>query len=485
MDVSASPAGQAGVRSGNPPSGTAGRDPGRAGRLPSWRSLPLFWRTFLLIAALSFASLAAWLPSVRMFEREPRAQRIAQQVVSIVHLTRSALVYSDPDRRRGLLLDLADHEGVRVVPLEPGDQVQPLPDIAMAEMVTRDVRRLLGEDTRLAAKVDGVPGLWVSFSIDDDAYWVYINRDLLARGIGREWITWAVISSVLSLAVAAVLARVVTRPLGALSRAANELGRGQPPPPLPEERGPPEIRAVNRNFNRMVADLERLARDRSTLLAGVSHDLRTPLTRLRLELELAALPEPARDAMIGDLEQMDAVLHQFLDYARPAPARDAIPVDLAALTEEALQRSRLDHAAATVIARPPGGALHLAGNRTELGRAIDNLLANADRYGRDADGTLRLQVELRREAGEALLCIRDQGPGIAPGEVERLLRPFERGEVARSGAAGAGLGLAIVARIARHHGGRLELLAAEGGGLRAQLRLPLAPDRDPGAMPGA
>ena len=263
------------------------------------RSPPLFWRTFLLILLLIAASMAAWVPTVRVFEREPRARQIAQQVASIVNTTRSALVYSDPGRRRDLLADLAENEGIRVVPLEPGDQVMALPDNALVGLVTRNIRTKLGTATRLAGQVNGVPGVWVSFSIEDDAYWAFIDRDILAGEVGREWVAWAALAALISLLVAVAIARIVNRPLAELSSAAAELGAGRTPRSLPD-RGPPEIKTVNRSFNRMVADLDQLERDRAILLAGISHDLRTPLTRLRLELEMSGLPESIQEAVIGD-----------------------------------------------------------------------------------------------------------------------------------------------------------------------------------------
>ncbi len=439
-------------------------------------SPPLFWRTFLLIVVLSVASLAAWVPAIRVFEREPRARQIAQQVVSIVNTTRSALVYSDPARRRGLLADLAENEGIRVVPLEPADQVVPLPEGALTARVTQLVGERLGPGTRLASEVNGVNGLWISFSIEDDGYWVFIDRDLLSRRTNREWITWAVLSALGSLLVAIAIARVVNRPLAALSRAARELGAGRVPSALPDK-GPREIRAVNQSFNRMVADLEQLERDRSILLAGISHDLRTPLTRLRLELELNELPEAARDAMGGDLDQMDSIVRQFLDYARPTPQRKAEAVDLSALVADALARSRLAGAQDTTLTGQiePGVIVH--GHPIELARAIDNLLGNADRYGRDGDGRLRLGLRLERDpaARAVVLTVSDQGRGIAADQIERLLRPFERGDSSRSGAAGAGLGLSIVDRVARLHGGRLTLESNTPSGLRASVRIPTLP----------
>jgi two-component system osmolarity sensor histidine kinase EnvZ len=434
--------------------------------LPRMRSPSLFWRTFLLIVALAVASLLAWLPSVRVFEREPRAHQLADQVVSMVHATRSALVYSDPERRHDLLADLFENESLRVVPLEPSDLVEPMVESALLRLVENEVQQRLGGSTRLASKVNGVSGFWVSFAIDTDAYWVFIDRDLLRRDLGHGWIVWGALATVFSLLAAIAIARVVNRPLAQLSRAASELGAGRMPPPLPEA-GPLEIRMVNQSFNRMAADLEKLNEDRAILLAGVSHDLRTPLTRLRLEMEMNDIPDANREAMVGDLEQMDQIVSQFLDYAVPGPRRGAEDVDLSQLVHEALARNRLP-----VASVEPG--LVLRGHRTELARMLDNLLANAQRYGRSADGQLELEVDLRRGTGgdAAVLVVADRGPGIPAADVSRLVRPFERGDTSRSGPAGAGLGLAIVERVARLHGARLSLVSGAPSGLRVELRFP-------------
>ncbi|MFN3565040.1 MAG: ATP-binding protein [Burkholderiaceae bacterium] len=437
------------------------------------RSPTLFWRTFLLILLLIAASLAAWVQSFRVFEREPRAQQIAQQVVSIVNLTRSALLYSDPATRRFLLSDLADDEGIRVVPLEPTDQVKPFADIPLIGLVSKQVVERLGPDTRIAAEVNGIAGIWVSFEIDGDRYWVFIERDPLARDAGTQWVRWALASMLLSMLAAIAITGVVNRPLKRLSVAARELGAGRRPAPLPDA-GPAEIRTVNASFNRMVADLAKLEQDRAVLLAGISHDLRTPLARLRLELELNELPESARAAMIDDIEQIDAIVGQFLDYARPAPQQAREDIDLSALVADVVSHARLDERDDVRIERRIAPGVHIAGYRTELARAIENLVGNAVRYGRDPETrTLELSVELSVDGRHAVIAVADRGPGIEPDAVERLVRPFERGETARSGHTGAGLGLAIVDRVARLHGGALALEPNPPRGLRAQLRLPL------------
>jgi two-component system osmolarity sensor histidine kinase EnvZ len=442
-------------------------------RLQGWLgSPPLFWRTFLLIILLIVSILAAWVQSFRVFERGPRARQIAAQVVSIVNITRSALLYSDPVQRRALLDDLADNEGLRVAPLEAGDRVVPYSSSELTRLISEHVGDELGHRTRLAAEVNGVAGLWVSFDIEGDAYWVLIDRSPLAPGGGRQWIGWAAVSTVLSLLAAVAITRAVNRPLAALSRAATRLGAGLLPDALPEA-GPAEIRAVNRSFNRMVADLEKLEQDRVVLLAGISHDLRTPLARLRLEVEIQPLPEATRVAMVGDLEQMNAIVAQFLSYARPMPQEPAQRLKMAEVIAESLAASRLDVDPDTTLEVALDDRLEVDGHPTELRRAIDNLLTNAAHYGRAPGGALGLRVTLARVRNHAVLTIADRGPGVPPEDISRLLRPFERGNEARSDGAGAGLGLSIVDRIARLHGGTLELSPVRPHGLACAIRIPL------------
>jgi two-component system, OmpR family, osmolarity sensor histidine kinase EnvZ len=439
---------------------------------PSLRSPSLFWRTLLLVLLLIVASLGAWIQSFRVFERAPRAQNIAQQVVSVVNVTRAALLYSDPFVRRDLLAELAANEGIRIYPLESTDSVVPLTGAPLLQMAARGIVDRLGPGTQVASEVNGIRGLWVSLALDDDRYWVFIERDPAARTYGTQWIGWAAVALLLSLIGAVVITRLINRPLARLSRAAADLGGGRQPSPLPEA-GPVEIRTVNESFNRMVADLGKLEADRAVLLAGISHDLRTPLTRLRLEVEMANVPQEARDAMTGDIEQIDGIVRQFLDYARREPQAPAEDVDLAPLIEAAVRRARIDAQPLSRVDLHLAPAVRVRGHRTELDRAVDNLLTNAARYGRDPkSGVLNVTVSLLRDDDTAIVGIADNGPGVPTNQIERLMRPFERGDAARSGSGAAGLGLPIVQRIARMHGGDLRLLANAPHGLRVELTLP-------------
>ena len=248
--------------------------------------MTLFTRSFLLIALLILVSAAATVQLYRVYEREPRARELAQQTVSIVNLTRAALVNADPVLRRNLLIEINEREGIRLAPLTGGEVLEALPAEALFDLVSRRIKQALGEQTRFAYARDNVEGFWVSFSIDDDEYWVMLPRERFEPSIGLEWLGGGLALLALALVGAWLIASTLSRPLGAIAAAAREVGRGQPPAPLAET-GPREMRTVSVAFNRMAGDLAAMERERAMVLAGISHDLRTPLSRLRLAIEMS------------------------------------------------------------------------------------------------------------------------------------------------------------------------------------------------------
>ena len=423
----------------------------------------LLWRTFLLISLLMIISVSAWFQILRSYDREPRAKQLAQMVVSVVNLTRAALVTANADKRRELLLDLSEREGIRVYPAEIGDKLVQPAETAFARLLHAEIRRQLGEETRLAAAIGEERGFFITFHIDDDEYWVMLPRERLERGFPWQWLGWTVLALLFSLIVAWLIVSRINRPLKALAAAAADIGRGKTPAPLPES-GPAEIETLARSFNQMSQDLARLDADRALILAGVSHDLRTPLSRLRLSTEMSASDEALKQGMIADIAEMDAIIGQFLDFARTQSEEPLQATDLAALAREVVEHQRrLGHALQANIEPVPEQALRRMG----IKRLISNLVDNALAYGEK-----EVCVATRSEGGKLILEVLDRGPGIPREEAERLKQPFTRLEQARSGKGGSGLGLAIVDRIARHHGGSFELLAREGGGLIARVSLP-------------
>jgi len=422
----------------------------------------LFARSFLLIALLILASAAATFQLYRVYEREPRARELAQQTVSIVNLTRAALVNADPVLRRNLLIELNEREGIRLAPLTGGEVLQPLPDDALFDLVSTKIRGFLGARTRFAYARDRVEGFWVSFTIDDDDYWVMLPRERFQPSFGLEWLGGGLALLALALAGAWLIASALSRPLAALAAAAREVGRGGAPAPL-DESGPLEMRTVSRAFNRMAGDLESMERERAIVLAGISHDLRTPLSRLRLALEMSGADKAALEAMSTDIEEMDQVIGQFLDFAR-GEDEARVTADLEALVADVVEGYRRRNLDVAFRAGSAGRARYAP---KAVRRAIANLIDNALRHA-----GAPVEASTRREGADVVIDVADRGPGIPEGEAERLKRPFTRLDAARGGSGGAGLGLAIVERIAHSHGGRLDLLPREGGGLLARLRLP-------------
>lgn len=407
-----------------------------------------------------------WLEILRESERGPRARQVAQQIASVVNLTRAALITSQSSKRLGLLRELSQREGIQVYLGHPGERIAPLPDRPFLQIVASELRRQLGPDTRVATSRDGVRGAWVSFRIDQDEYWVFLPRSRLERQDPLRWLGWALLVLALAMIGAFLIVSRINRPLRQLTRAAAETGRGRTPPPVAET-GPSEIRTLARAFNQMTADLKRLDDERALLLAGVSHDLRTPLSRIRLGLEMLSDQGDAalKSGLVQDIEDIDAAINQFLDFARVGNGELPIPAgDLTALVRATCERyqQRGDAVNLRDGTVPPLPLRPLA-----MQRLVKNLLDNALRHGGPP-----VEVTTGVEDGKAVIEVLDRGPGIPPGEVERMLQPFTRLDTARSGA-GTGLGLAIVERIARLHGGGVHLLPREGGGLRVRVELPL------------
>ena len=424
----------------------------------------LLWRTVLLLAVLMVAGHFASLEIFRAAEREPRAVQIAQQIASVVNLTRSALITSDPAKRLDLLRDLAQQEGIQVYADAPNEPVEALPDRPITRLISLELQRRLGKDTRLLGTRDSQHGVWVNFKIDDLEYWVRLPRERVERTEQLRWIGWGVLILLLSVAGAFAIVARINRPLGELTRAAAAIGRGDVPPPVVET-GPAEVRTLSRAFNQMTTDLQRADADRALLLAGVSHDLRTPLSRIRLGVEMLDAKTDAglREGMVQDVEDIDAVINQFLDFARgPGEPGSIAEMDLNELVQAAV--GRYARQGKRVIART-GTVPMLKLQPLAMQRLLTNLIDNSLRHGGDES---EVEVETASGSGGVRLSVFDRGPGIPPADAARMLQPFTRMNEARS-TPGSGLGLAIVDRIAKMHGGTVHLLARAGGGLEARV----------------
>ncbi len=423
-----------------------------------------------MLATLLFGSILIWQQTFRAQEFDPRAVQSAHQIATLVNLTRAALVYADAIARVSLIKTLADQEGVRITPREPGDAYTSYASDSLSERITAELTRTLGSGTVVASNVNGQAGLWVGFTIDGDAYWLLTDPERIGPVGGRTWLIWLGSAALLSLLGAALMARLINRPLQRLSFAASRVRDGDfAASRLDEEVVTSEIRDVNVGFNRMAEQLSKIEQDRAVMLAGISHDLRTPLARLRLEIELSVQDADALDHMAADIAQLDAIIGKFLEYARPEHV-ELVPVSLNEVLERAIYAVKEYPDVTLVLDVAPG--LVVQADPVELLRVISNLLENARRYGQSADtGVAVVHISASERDAQVLLKVRDEGPGVPPDVLKRLTTPFFRGNPARTAAKGAGLGLAIVDKTIARMDGTFELLNAPGGGLAAHIAL--------------
>ncbi len=434
----------------------------------------LFWRTFFLLGMLLVGSVVSWLQTFRVLESEPRAAQTAQQIASIVNLSRAALVHSDAIARVSLIKQLAELEGVKVVARTPADVVQGFEGDTQMQRVLMEMRTRLGERATLARKVNGAEGLWVGFGIDQDNFWLQTDLARLSPVPGRAWLVWLSIAALLSFAGAAVIARLINKPLKALSFAAGRVRDGDfDASRLNEDAATSEIREVNMGFNRMADQLAKIEQDRAVMLAGISHDLRTPLARLRLETEMSVADEVARNHMVSDLEQLDAIIDKFLEYARPTDQQHLRAVALNDVIEACVLSVQQTDDLRVKLDLPAD--FHVMGDEVELTRVITNLIENARKYGKTVGTSVtHLDFAARERDGWVLLKVRDHGAGVQEDTLKHMTKPFFRGDVARTAATGAGLGLAIVEKTIQRLGGSFTLSNSSTGGLAANIRLPTA-----------
>ncbi len=315
------------------------------------------------------------------------------------------------------------------------------------------------------------------FRIDDRsrAHWVLVDVQLpqgvlhvdvplsrLYTPTTYIFILWMVGSSVVLLAVAALFLRNQVKSLRRLAAAAEGFGKGRPVA-FTKLEGAREVRQAGAAFMQMRGRIERQIRQRTEMLAGVSHDLRTPLTRMKLALELIP-DDPTTAELKSDVADMERLVNLYLDFARGEGSETPVETDLGLLLEELAATARRD-GAALAVAEPPEVIVQVRPNA--LRRCLGNLIANARQYA----GHIWLTSEAAADGVDIL--VDDDGPGIPPAERERVFRPFVRLDSSRNpSTGGVGLGLTIARDVARSHGGDVRLEASPHGGLRARVHLP-------------
>jgi signal transduction histidine kinase len=297
-----------------------------------------------------------------------------------------------------------------------------------------------------------------------DGRWAVVrSQPVLFTQWQKRVALWFVLSAIVMAPVVWVFARRLARPIGLFADAAERLGRDPRAEPV-EVRGPAEIRVAAAAFNDMQGRLRRYVEDRTAMMGAIAHDLRTPLTRLRFRIE--GLPDDQRAKMESDIDQMEEMISAALRFVRDeTKTAERTPLELSSLLES-LCDEMAETGAKTEV--ESGEKVVLEGDPMALRRLFSNLLENAVKFGG------RARARVFRDETTAVVEIEDDGPGIPPADKEKVFEPFYRREPSRSRQTGGiGLGLAVVRSIARGHGGDVDLVNRDGGGLTARVQLPL------------
>ncbi len=435
------------------------------------RMLPksAFGQTVLLIGVLLLINQVVSYLSVTYYFIQPSYQQInsllATQVKTLINQNRLETPTTEQS-------EFSRATGIRVYTASQAMKKE-LPNATYYGFMSASVSKSLKAraDVRIStqpANNSSMPYLvWINLDTHPDR-WVAIPISGLSEANISPLTMYLMVIGVLSVAGGWLFVGRLNRPLQALQKAALEVGQGKSPAPL-KEQGSSEMIEVTRAFNRMNRGIQQLERDRTLMTAGISHDLRTPLTRIRLATEM--LPNEQdwlKEGIVNDIEDMNAIIDQFIDYARQEGTERLESADLNTLIQELAQARHIEETHHIALKLNDVPLLTL--RKIAIKRVLDNLIENAFRYGSNQIIVSTFEDD---SAGRVYCRVRDFGPGIPESELDDVFMPFTQGDKAR-GSLGSGLGLAITRRIVKAHHGDISLRNHPEKGLIAEFWLPIA-----------
>lgn len=471
----------------------------------------LFMKIFFLVALAVITSNLVWFLLLHILSTEPRAKTIAQIAVSAVNVVKTSLLAAAPEKREFLLKEFSKNEGIFV---HTGDSVSENQHFiianhhhgnthfydgdgdALLRFIQREVQQKLGSDTRVAIGINGNEGLWVSFKFNKDdkkEYWLELSRYVQKQSV-PPLLLWGTLTTIIVIILSYKLARHISLPIINLSEIAvafgrrNTLGNTQgseykysnfedtleflKKQETELENSSKEIRTLTSSFHEMIKNLNDTEKEREVVLAGISHDLRTPLTRLRLEVEMSFCDDTdCQQEMIDDIEQIEDIIRQFMEFAKTNYIETPCLYNPAKVFEEIMQNEVLHNR--ELKTKLQQNFVDMKLHKNALERAILNLINNAWKYGKPP-------IELRaftkkdpetKEPKFLVIEVVDYGDGVKLEQMENLTHPFARGEAARTNVTGTGLGLAIVERIVKYHNGKLEFESGQQEKFKGQFGL--------------
>lgn len=427
----------------------------------------LLGRSALTIALTLVTFMLISMGTAVYFIAIPMAKRSADDFAAVIVSAAHSMVRLPVEEQAGLQQELLHNHGL-IVTTPTRVLAEKKFDVPYYIFFQESLARRAGQQLSIVESSKG-PLVWVDVPVDEMVVRLGFDRKRLGTNPPVVLLLAIGGGALLTLLVSFLEVRRVVEPLARMSAAVQEVGRGHDPPPLSEE-GPEEIATLARAFNRMSSDIRELAENRTVIVAGISHDLRTPLTRLGLAVEMLGEDSDA-ELVAGirrDLAAMKNLIDQFLQFSQGLGDKDPEELDVWQLIET--QAADLRRGGMEVQVGGCGPPCTYRADPVALQRLLANLLENAAHYG----GAETIDINLRCDEQIVEIEICDRGPGIPADQAEAVFRPFHRLETARNNrTGGSGLGLAIARQLAIKHGWTIELLPRNGGGTVAKVGLPI------------
>ena len=429
----------------------------------------LFARTVTMIAAVSIAYLLFALTVISYFLLAPVGKQSADDLAALMVFSANEWVKTKTENRILFEQHLLENYQLRIAAGQQLDSVdfKPLPYYYFLESA---LENRTGQNVQLKISQDdsGTDWYWANLIINDENVRIGFSSSHINAQPPLVLILLLVVGGLATLATAAALVRHLTTPLESLSKNALRIGSGEEPELIPET-GPEEILHLAQSFNKMAVQVKELLSNRTTLLAGISHDLRTPLARIQLSLEM--LPENADPVLVdgirGDVDQMNCLIGQFLELSKTLEKGEQQLIDVVETLDDLVHCGERGGAK---IQWQPTHACLVTNNPMALRRIIVNLLENAVRY---SDGQ-PVEVDYSCEQDHVKIKIMDRGPGIPDDKIDAVFMPFYRLDQSRNiETGGTGLGLSIAQQLAEINHIKIQLYAREGGGTVAEIIIPL------------
>lgn len=444
---------------------------------PKKISLGLFTRAFLFLFLTGLISLLIWLGAVLYGQHGHKALVISNRVMSAYNLSANALNYVKPELQH-IFIDKFNTLGdIEISERFDSDVIKPIPHTRLWRIIEADLREKIDDKNLIISpEVNGVKGLWVSMDIpfegEDHKFWIFISTILFRNVVISNWFAWIITALIISVLGSYLHTKVFLQPLEKILEIFKAIKTNKTPPRLDTSKGSPEVIDLYTTINNTLDHLRDINSNRDIMLKGLSHDIRTPLTRIRLEVEMSGIDEEAKNNIDTDLKQIDRIMHQISEYSNALPTENNDALNIS----EAIE---LFYHAEEVIINAVGGKfyysiepnLYSKISEVNLNRILGNLIDNAIKYAKQPNRTLVITLNCYRKLSDIIIEVKDNGPGLNTDELWRLMKPFERGDPARSGVKGSGLGLPIVDKLTKSVNGNFEVLKNLPVGLLCRVTL--------------